>query len=75
MPKNVRLFTPEQVVRIREQYAEGVSSPELARIHSVNPRTIRYIAYGHSYKDVGGPRATPMPHGKQRRPRRRVAEA
>lgn len=50
-----RPFTDEQVVVIRQRSVAGASSYSLAKEYKVCRRTIRAIATGLSYRDVGGP--------------------
>jgi hypothetical protein len=54
-PDEVREFTAEEVVAIRERSAAGATDLELAMSYGVDPSTIGHICRGRKYRDVGGP--------------------
>lgn len=48
-------LTSAQVIEIRQLYARGVRSRELRRMFGISASTIRFIARGETWQDVGGP--------------------
>jgi hypothetical protein len=52
---DVRVFSEEEVVAIREKSANGASDIELALSFSSDPRTIGHICRGVRYAKYGGP--------------------
>lgn len=51
--------TAAQVVEIRDKLAQGVTMSSLSRIYNVSVPAIANIAYGKTWKNVGGPISTP----------------
>jgi hypothetical protein len=51
-------LTEKQVVEIRERYADGSTTPELARDFGVSFRHVSGIVSGRYWRATGGPRTT-----------------
>lgn len=51
-------LSEEQVVRLRQRYADGATTPELARDFGVSFRHVSGIVSGRYWKQAGGPRTT-----------------
>lgn len=49
------VLTPKQAREVRERYAAGASTYQLAREYGVSRRTIASLVLGRSYVDAGGP--------------------
>lgn len=50
-----RVFSEEEVIKIRERSATGVPDVDLALSFGTDPRTIGHICRGHRYPKYGGP--------------------
>jgi len=48
-------YTDRFVKQLREEFASGMSTAELARKHDVPRNAVTQIVYGYHYKDAGGP--------------------
>jgi len=51
----VRHLTEEEVINIREMWADGVMAKDIAKKHNVTPDIIYKIRMGRTYKKWGGP--------------------
>lgn len=60
---NTAKLTPTQVITIRKRYKAGEFSIDLGREYGLIGKTIETIAFGRSWKHVGGPISKPLGRG------------
>jgi hypothetical protein len=51
-------LSADQVVELRQRYADGATTPELSRDYGVSFRHVSGIVSGRYWRRVGGPRTT-----------------
>ena len=48
-------YSDVMIIRLREEYASGLSSNQLATKYNINRKTVLHIINGKSYRNTGGP--------------------